>query len=196
MKKMKKIKNLIRLFAILSVLFFGFNACKKKGIDYAKLKADEIVQREQYLDYMYDTLHITEDGITYIAIVENGDTIMPTYLGEYSTIGMYYIDKTPEDRILGVKPTPGRLVEVKFTGYLLDGTVFDTSDSSSTGTFHMVYGVGKVITGWDEGLSYMNKGSIARLIIPSDLAYGQYGSEDIPSYSTLVFDIEIVNAQK
>lgn len=103
--------------------------------------------------------------------------------------GLYYIETKAGT---GLGPGDGKTVTVKYTGKLLNGTKFDSNDS-----FEFVYNVDNVIKGWTEGLSYMKKGGKATLIIPNDLAYGAYGYEagGIPKYSTLVFDIELINVQ-
>ncbi|MCF0206127.1 MAG: FKBP-type peptidyl-prolyl cis-trans isomerase, partial [Bacteroidales bacterium] len=53
----------------------------------------------------------------------------------------------------------------------------------------------RVIDGWEEGILLMKKGSVAQLIIPSNLAYGSEGKGDILPYSTLIFEIEIIDVQ-
>jgi len=167
---------------ILFLLFMGLLACKKDYIDYAKLKQDEINAREQYLADSFQTVQLTEDEVTYTALIIDNDTIKPT------STGLYYI---PEVEGTGDKPIYGRTVEMKYTGWFLNGEVFDSSDD-----FEFYYtSSGSVIPGWIEALGYMQVGSKAKLIIPSGLAYGQYGYGDVPSYTTLVFEVELINAQ-
>lgn len=95
----------------------------------------------------------------------------------------------------GVGPaiTPGDLLEVHYTGWLKDGTKFDSSvDRGETLTFKV--SVGDVIEGWDDGLAGMAQGGIRRLIIPPELAYGDENrGEDIPPNSELTFDIELIS---
>lgn len=89
---------------------------------------------------------------------------------------------------------PGSTVFVHYTGKLLDGTVFDSSiDKGEPFSFRL--GVGQVIKGWDEAIGMMNKGGKATLVIPSDIAYGSRDSGTIPAYSTLVFEVELVDVQ-
>lgn len=118
--------------------------------------------------------------------------------------GLYYIE-TQKGR--GPKPNKGDIVKVKYTGRLLDGTVFDTSEEAvakEEGLFNpeeqrpyqpieIPIGVGQVIPGWDEGISMMSAGSKAKLIIPSSIGYGESGGGPIPPYSTLVFDVELIS---
>ena len=84
---------------------------------------------------------------------------------------------------------------VHYTGTLLDGTKFDSSlDRGEPTTFPL----NQVIPGWTEAIQLMTKGSKAKLIIPSALGYGpnDVGNGAIPAYSTLVFDVELVNIKK
>lgn len=81
-------------------------------------------------------------------------------------------------------------VTVHYTGTLLDGTKFDSSLDRGEPT---KFPLNQVIPGWTEGIQLMTKGSKARLIIPSVLAYGPAGSGPIPPYSTLIFDVELLD---
>ncbi len=93
----------------------------------------------------------------------------------------------------GPKPQKGDKVKVHYTGYLLDGTKFDSSVDRGQ-PFEFELGVGRVIRGWDEGIAALNKGAKAQLIIPSKLAYGARGAGGaIPPYAPLVFDVELID---
>ena len=75
---------------------------------------------------------------------------------------------------------------------LLDGKVFDSSIQRGE-PLEFTLGIGQVIEGWDEGLLLLNEGDKARLIIPSDLAYGSRGAGGvIPPNAVLIFDVELV----
>jgi FKBP-type peptidyl-prolyl cis-trans isomerase len=94
----------------------------------------------------------------------------------------------------GPKPVAGDIVQVHYEGSLTDGTVVDSS-------FGMEHGelipLDMVIPGWVEGILLMNVGSMYRIFIPSDLAYGEYGAgQIIPPYSTLIFTIELIDIVK
>ncbi|HRP92755.1 MAG TPA: FKBP-type peptidyl-prolyl cis-trans isomerase, partial [Ignavibacteriaceae bacterium] len=80
------------------------------------------------------------------------------------------------------------------SGFLLDGTKFDSSVERDE-PFTFVAGVGQVIPGWDEGVQLMKKGSKARLIVPSNLAYGDRDLGKIPPNSTLIFDVEVLDVK-
>jgi peptidylprolyl isomerase len=95
------------------------------------------------------------------------------------------------DEGTGTKAESGEVVSVHYTGYLTDGTVFDSSVERGV-PFTFPLGQGRVIRGWDEGIALLNEGASARLIIPPDLAYGANGSGAIPPNSTLIFDVELV----
>ena len=94
----------------------------------------------------------------------------------------------------GVSPETGSIVSVHYTGTLEDGTKFDSSyDRGEPIQFPL--GTGRVIPGWDEGIGLLKEGGKAKLIIPSDLAYGEQGAGGgaIPPNATLIFDVELVS---
>lgn len=88
----------------------------------------------------------------------------------------------------------GSVVTVHYSGYLEDGTKFDSSVERDE-PFSFLLGMGQVIPGWDEGIKLMKKGSKVKLMIPPNLAYGEMELEKIPANSTLVFDIELLDIQ-
>ena len=92
----------------------------------------------------------------------------------------------------GKKPQAGQKVAVHYTGMLLDKSVFDSSYSRRQ-PLNFTVGVGQVIEGWDEGILLLHEGDKARLVIPSDLAYGASGAGGvIPPHAPLIFDVELV----
>lgn len=90
----------------------------------------------------------------------------------------------------GDSPTLTSTVSVRYTGKLLNGTVFDSQVGSP-----VTFQVGGTIAGFQLGLQLMKEGGKQRLIIPSVLAYGCRGSGPIPSNSILYFDVELVDVQ-
>jgi len=95
----------------------------------------------------------------------------------------------------GAVAVSGHKVKVDYTGWLTDGTKFD----SSVGTgrpFDFMLGAGNVIKGWDEGVAGMKVGGKRQLRIPPDLAYGQAGHPpQIPHSATLIFDVELLDVK-
>lgn len=94
----------------------------------------------------------------------------------------------------GTGPTaePGDRVRVHYTGTLLNGEKFDSSIDRGE-PIEFAIGQGRVIPGWDEGIGYIKEGGKATLYIPSPLAYGARSpGPQIPPYSILVFDVEVV----
>lgn len=95
----------------------------------------------------------------------------------------------------GIFPQTGENVEVHYDGYFLDGKKFDSSIDRKQ-TFKFIYGTGKVIKGWDEGIGLGSIGGSVRLIIPYWLAYGEQGRASIPPKSTLIFDVQVISSTK
>jgi FKBP-type peptidyl-prolyl cis-trans isomerase len=93
----------------------------------------------------------------------------------------------------GDKPAPTDVVRVHYTGMLLDNTKFDSSvDRGEPAEF----GVNQVIQGWQEGIQLMPAGSKFKFYIPYELGYGEQGTGPIPPYSTLVFEVELLEIVK
>lgn len=106
--------------------------------------------------------------------------------------GLYYVEVEAGK---GKQPTPGQRVEVHYTGSLLDGTKFDSSLDRGQ-PFVFTLGVGQVISGWDEGIALMRVGGKAKLIIPSQLGYGERDMGSIPPHSPLIFDVELLSIEE
>ncbi len=85
----------------------------------------------------------------------------------------------------------GDSLTVRYDGYLSNGTLFDSNQTTGI-TFKL--GAGGVIAGWDEGIQGMRVGGKRQLVIPSALGYGPYGNGPIPGNAVIVFNIEIIRA--
>jgi FKBP-type peptidyl-prolyl cis-trans isomerase FkpA len=144
---------------------------------------------------------VAEEGKTIEAYIqEKGLTASKT------ESGLYYVI---EQEGTGEATTPGTTMYVNYAGYLLDGTLFDTSMADVAKANNIFdaarpyealpvnVGMGQVIPGWDEGLMLLKKGSKGKFIIPSPLGYGENGAGAmIPPNSILVFDVEVTDVQK
>ncbi len=92
----------------------------------------------------------------------------------------------------GPSPRRGDSVTVHYTGWLEDGTKFDSSVDRRE-PFSFVLGAGQVIEGWDKGVATMRVGDKVRLSIPPELAYGEHGYPGaIPPRATLIFEVELL----
>ena len=87
-----------------------------------------------------------------------------------------------------------KTVTIHYSGYLLNGTIFDSSVERDEPIMFVV-GQGQVMPGWDEGMQLLKKGDIARFIIPPQLGYGEMQLEKIPANSTLIFDTEVIDVK-
>lgn len=95
----------------------------------------------------------------------------------------------------GTSPEAGAMVKVHYTGYLLDGTKFDSSIDRGE-PIEFPVGTGRVIPGWDEGIMLLKTGEKAVLVIPSELAYGPRQTGPIPPNSILKFEVELIEVNK
>ena len=106
--------------------------------------------------------------------------------------GLWYTDVAVGQ---GAEAAPGRTVRVHYTGWLTDGTKFDSSRDRGE-PFAFTLGAGQVISGWDEGVKGMKVGGRRKLVLPPQLAYGEGGAPPaIPPGATLVFDVEVLEVQ-
>ncbi len=100
-----------------------------------------------------------------------------------------------EDQIVGdgeEEAVAGQTVEVHYTGWLTDGTKFDSSHDRDQ-TFSFKLGGGQVIAGWDQGVAGMKIGGSRKLTIPPEMGYGERGAGGvIPPNATLVFKVELI----
>ncbi|HIO20586.1 MAG TPA: hypothetical protein EYN11_05750, partial [Phycisphaerales bacterium] len=95
-----------------------------------------------------------------------------------------------EGNVDGDSPSPTSMVKVHYTGWLEDGTKFDSSvDRGQPSSFPL----NRVIRGWTEGVGLMKVGEKCKFRIPANLAYGSRGRPSIPANSTLIFDVELLD---
>jgi len=144
-----------------------------------------------YLQYRQTANNSTQSqpGTTPVAL----NAAIPPVTGTTSTTpsGLQIIAVQPGT---GAEAVNGKTISVHYTGYLPDGSIFDSSKGSEPISF--VLGAGRVIPGWEEGIAGMKVGEKRRLIIPPALGYGAEGYPPvIPPNSTLVFDVELMDAK-
>jgi FKBP-type peptidyl-prolyl cis-trans isomerase len=116
----------------------------------------------------------------------------PTLAFERKASGLYYYEVLTGQ---GEIAQTGDTAYVKYTGKLLDGTVFDTN-IKTTGVDTLIRAVneGFLIQGFDEGLTYMRQGGKALFLIPSSLGYGSSGYY-FPAYTPMLFEVEMVKLE-
>ena len=148
----------LSIFSLGIFILIMFNSCSKKKEEELKEEQDTII-----LEYL------------------NNNNLNATK----SSSGLYYLIKNEGD---SKKPISNSQVRVSYKGYLLNGTVFDESDSSG-----VVFRLNQVIEGWTEGITYFGEGGEGTLFIPSHLGYGNQSKENIPKNSVLLFDIKLID---
>lgn len=142
----------------------------------------------------------TDDGTTAVAPAETtatresgtADTFAMPANPQTTPSGLKYVIDQPGT---GAKAQAGQSVSVHYTGWLTDGTKFDSSRDRGE-PFELTLGQGQVIQGWDEGVAGMQIGEKRTLVIPPALGYGDQGAGGvIPPDATLVFKIELLGVQ-
>lgn len=165
---MKKLNSILKLCVFVLFLVATVSSCKKAEDPYASYTAEnEAALIKAWIAKM------KTDKIAY------DSTATKIY---------YIIDATKVGT--GPNVTTGNTVTVKYTGAFMDGSVFDSSESF---TYTHKSSSQRMISGWEEGIELLNKGSRATFLIPSSLAYGPNGYSTIPPYSPLFFVIEVVD---
>jgi len=149
---------------VLSEVVDQETAQKQHELNMAKLENEEIGKLQNY-------------------IKENNITVEPT------ESGLYFV-RTEEGK--GKKAENGKTMVMHYTGKFLDGKTFDSSLDRGE-PFEFVLGQGRVIKGWDEGVAMMRVGDKATMVIPSKIAYGAQDRGPIPAYSSLVFEVELLD---
>ena len=144
-------------------------------------KRDEMQQADQQAMAMQSEGNLKE-GVEFLAANGAAEGVVTTESGlQYKVITAGK----------GATPTADSIVEVHYAGRLLDGTEFDSSIKRGVPA---QFGVTQVIAGWTEALQLMSEGAKWELYIPADLAYGPGGTGPIGPNQTLIFEVELLNA--
>lgn len=107
-------------------------------------------------------------------------------------LGVYYITLEEGDED-GEYPENGDTLTVRYSGYFIDGLLFDASNlHSAEGEYEFVLGVDQMIPGWNDGVKHVREGGKIQFIVPSELAYGSEGSGIIGPNQTLVFVLGLI----
>ena len=147
------------------------------------VSADEINAEQENFEKNMEEAAEGEAALIEAYVKENNITVAPSVTGVYVVVNK---------KGNGAKVAAGKQVAMHYTGRLLDGTVFDSSEGKDPLSYTV--GVQSLIPGWEEGVMGQPAGTKLTVVIPSDMAYGSRGAgRTIPPYSPLVFDIEIVS---
>ena len=164
-------------------------------------RLNDIVSESEYLQRIASDVqarnqeHVAFLKESFAKETENANVLLQNFLKKNNVVsepcesGLYYVVTEPGN---GEKPEIGKKVKVHYTGKLLDGKVFDSSVERGQ-PIEFPLGLGQVIPGWDEGVAMMSKGEKGILYIPYYLAYGDRDMGDIPPFSNLVFEVELVD---
>ena len=153
-----------------------------------KVRLVNIMDKNDMEQYMSSRFHTGED--VEMEILENyiknaNITVLPT------ESGLYFIEKNAGT---GECIKQGDEVSVNYTLTLADGSLVETTLGAEPMTY--IVGREKFIAGWEEAIAKMKKSSVATVIIPSKIGYGAEGKGTIQPYSTLIFEIEILDVRK
>lgn len=151
---------MMKNFLFISLALLAIAACSKDDDGDARHN-EELMIIDQY---------ITDNGLD----------------AESTESGLHYVI-TKEGN--GEHPFIESLVDVRYKGYFLDGTVFDEVGGSDSIEFYLW----QVIKGWQEGIPKLSKGGEGTLIIPSRLGYGSNPPAGIPADAILIFDVELID---
>ena len=147
-------------------------------------KAEALFKEKQETNKAAKTEKLTKAGRDFLAENAKKEGVITTPSGL-----QYKVLKQGDGNV----PQRTDKVKVHYEGRLIDGTVFDAS--SKHGTEPASFRADQVIKGWTEALTMMPAGSKWQLYIPQELAYGERAAGQIPPYSTLIFDVELVSIE-
>ena len=177
---MRKLKNALKICALILVGAAVLSGCKKSATDPdAALKAS--IQK-----YVINSTASTEADL----IAEWLDTMRKNQENLQTTsTGINYIPiKTGE----GATVKAGDSLTVKYVGFFMNGSILDASDYHG-GTFKYVHKTDSMIKGWEEGIEVLNKGASAVFLIPSAKGYGTTGHGPVAPNTPLIFVIEVLD---
>ena len=141
----------------------------------AKMQAQKAAAQKGGLSTLFKTLGVDETKL------QKGEQ------------GLQWVVRKPGT---GPVPTNGQTIKAHYTGYLVDGTKFDSSVDRGQ-PFTTEIGIGRVIKGWDMAFTQMKVGEKRVIVIPPELGYGKRGASGvIPPDATLVFDVELLGIEK
>lgn len=164
---MKKLDFIKVLFASVIILLIAISCIDQETDVYTR--QDELNDIDNYIN----------------ALVGEGYDVDTTVLGVY-----YVVINEGE----GDLPQHGDSLIVKYNGFFIDDTMFDSSaNHNDEGTFNFRYIENPMIPGFEDGLSMMNKGAKLHLVIPSALAYGENGGGVMSPFTTLLFEVEMID---
>lgn len=157
-----------RIFNSLILIITGiaFFACSDNN-DLEKLRKRELELLAEFIENNYPNETPKSSGLYFIEVVKGeGDTIVP-----------------------------GDRVQIFYSTWTIDSVLIDETNGFNAGLryepYEYVVGAGSAITGLEEASLYMQKGAVANLILPSELAYGQNGSSGVAGFTTLLMQVEI-----
>lgn len=173
--------------SVIDLTFFrGFTDALQKDSSVMKQKqAETLFQEKQRTNKAAKAEKLSKPGRDFLAANKTKEGVITTPSGL-----QYKVLKQGEGEV----PQRSDKVKVNYEGRLIDGTVFDAS--SKHGSEPATFRADQVIRGWTEALTMMPVGSKWQLYIPQELAYGERAQGQIPAYSTLIFDVELVAIDK
>ena len=176
--KIARMPQLPKIIDSTTVLYFDIK------LKHIQPKADFEKEQKEMQNKMLEMKKLEEDSLAnYIA--KKNIKVKPT------ESGLYFIE---QKKGTGAQATNGRMVKVNYTGMFLDDSKFDSSlDKGKPLEFQL--GGGQVIPAWEETIMKMKVGGKAHIIVPSKLAYRERGNGPIAPFTTLVFDIELIDVK-
>lgn len=180
--KIKAIGKKAKKFKPTKVFAMEYAKAKKVQDSIAEIRKLEKIEQDRIAkmsneEYKVEFIAKMKKKFPKAEVLENGLMILRTGKGD------------------GVHPQVGDKVKVHYKGMLENGTVFDSSFKRNQ-PFSFDCGKGRVIKGWDQGIPLLSVGETATLIIPHYLGYGKRANRAIPAYSTLIFDVQLLEINR